>query len=111
MSLQILSNFFTVEEGFVESYVDFFYITNNCMQDFISGTNAPFSVNSRLEFAFDSSEDNLNHLKDCLIRAEEVSVLELELALSWEVAGLWWVLEDLGDVRAFTGLFGECLFL
>ncbi len=27
--------FYFKEDGYVESYVDFFYITNNCMKDFL----------------------------------------------------------------------------
>lgn len=65
VSLQIL------KEGYVDSYVDFFYITNNCMHDFLTGGSQRFEVNSREDHQFDVSQENLEHLKDCLIRAEE----------------------------------------
>ncbi len=56
----------------MESYVDFFYITNNCLYDFLSGKFLTYEKNSRSDHMFDSSEDNLNNLMTRLIRAEEV---------------------------------------
>jgi hypothetical protein len=57
----------------VESYVDFFYITNNCMQDFLQGSHLNFHVNSRKDHVFDVAEENLNHLMTRLVKAEEVN--------------------------------------
>ena len=57
----------------MESYVDFFYITNNCMKDFLQNSNFGFSINSRLDNFYDASEDNLNSLSSRLIKAEEVN--------------------------------------
>jgi len=34
-SFEKLITYFFVEDGYVESYVDFFYIANNCMKDFL----------------------------------------------------------------------------
>ncbi len=62
----------------MESYVDFFYITNNCLYDFLRGKNFGFEVNSRTDHMFDSSEDNLNHLMARLTQAEEVLFISLE---------------------------------
>lgn len=56
----------------MESFVDFFYITNNCMQDFLQNAQFQFQINSRKEHVYDVSEENLNNLMSRLIKAEEV---------------------------------------
>ena len=43
------------------------------MHDFLKGGVARFEVNSRSDHVFDISEENLENLKDSLIKAEEVA--------------------------------------